>query len=112
MAAVADEGLARLIGVSNFSAQQVERCERVRHVDAVGNQSSLIHWEKLEALREHCVRAGTAFTAYGPLALGLLTGKAGPVQSFSEPLGYQRSLFGPGDLETYITYVERLKPHS
>ena len=121
MAAVADEGLARLIGVSNFSAQQVERCERVRHVDAVENQFSLIYREKHEALREHCVRAGTAFIAYGPLALGLLTGKVDPVRSFSatswgrgksadQLSAYQRSLFGPGDLERHITYVERLKP--
>jgi len=52
-AAVADEGLTRRIGVSNLSAQ-----------------FSLIHREEHEALREHCVRAGTVTLVQGPATGG------------------------------------------
>jgi len=61
MAALVDAGLAHQIGVCNFSGEQVSRCERVRHVDAVENQFSLLHREEHEALREHCARAGVVF---------------------------------------------------
>ena len=43
MAAVVDAGLAQRIGVCNFSPEQVDRCERVRHIEAVENQFSLLH---------------------------------------------------------------------
>lgn len=33
MAAVADEGLVRAVGLCNLTAELVGRCERVRHVD-------------------------------------------------------------------------------
>src|SRR5207248_5387117 len=75
MAALADDGLARAIGVCNYTAEMVRRCEQVRHVDAVQNQFSLLHREEHAALAAHCEAFGTSFIAYGPLALGLLTGK-------------------------------------
>src|SRR5438067_2102283 len=58
MAGLADEGLARAVGVCNFSADQVRRCEQVRHVDAVQNQFSLIHRDEHVALSSHCARFG------------------------------------------------------
>jgi len=121
MAALVDAGLAHQIGVCNFSGEQVSRCERVRHVDAVENQFSLLHREEHEALREHCARAGTAFIAYGPLALGLLTGKIDAGRSYAETSWgrgkteeqlslYQRSLFGREVVGIHLGYVERLRP--
>jgi aryl-alcohol dehydrogenase-like predicted oxidoreductase len=121
MAALVDAGLAHQIGVCNFSLEQVSRCERVRHVDAVENQFSLLHREEHEVLSEHCARAGTAFIAYGPLALGLLTGKIDAGRSYAETSWgrgkteeqlslYQRSLFGREVVGIHLGYVERLRP--
>lgn len=116
MAALADEGIARAIGVCNFTADLVRRCERVRHVDAVQNQYSLIHRDEHAALASHCARFGTTFIAYGPLALGLLTGKTafadtswGRGKAVGQLSSYQRSLFGPEVLEGHLAYVERLQ---
>ncbi len=116
MASLADEGLVRAVGVCNFTAELVRRCERVRHVDAVQNQFSLIHRDEHAALSAHCARFGTAFIAYGPLALGLLSGKTafadtswGRGKTSDQLSAYQRSLFGPDVLEGHLAYVERLQ---
>ncbi len=116
MAALADEGLVRAVGVCNFTQEHVRRCERVRHVDAVQNQFSLIHRDEHTALSSHCARFGTTFIAYGPLALGLLTGTTaftdtswGRGKTLDQLSAYQRSLFGPEVLEGHLAYVERLQ---
>lgn len=116
MAALADEGLVRAIGLCNLSAELVDRCERVRHVDAVQNQFSLIHRKEHRALSSHCARFGTAFIAYGPLALGLLAGKTafadtswGHGRTADELSAYQQSIFGPDVLEEHLAYAERLQ---
>lgn len=121
MASLVDAGLTRRVGVCNFNLEQVQGCERLRHVDAVTNQFSLIHREEHEALRAHCAQAGTAFIAYGPLALGLLTGRVSHGRSFAdtswgrgkteEQLSrYQRSLFATDLLEKHLAYIEDLRP--
>lgn len=116
MAGLAEEGLVRAIGVCNFTTDQVGRCERVRHVDAVPNQFSLIHRAEHEALSAHCARLGTTFIAYGPLALGLLTGTTafadtswGRGKTLDKLSAYQRSLFGPDVLRDHLADVERLQ---
>lgn len=83
MAGLVDDGLVRFIGVCNFTAELVERRERLRHVDAVQNQYWLLRRSEDAAMEGHCQRHGTAFLAYGPLALGLLTGRIDPVTSDS-----------------------------
>jgi len=121
MSSLVDAGLTRWVGVCNFTVDQVQRCEQLRHVDAVTNQFSLIHRGEHEALQAHCAQAGTAFIAYGPLALGLLTGRVDDGRSFSDMSWgrgktedqlspYQRSLFASDVLETHLAYVDRLRP--
>lgn len=121
MGSLVTAGLVHRIGVCNFSLEQVSRCERVCHVDAVENQFSLLHRGEHERLREHCARAGTTFIAYGPLALGLLTGRIDAKRSHAETSWgrgkteeqlspYQRSLFGQEVLGRHLDYVERLRP--
>lgn len=115
MAALADEGLVRAVGLCNLTAELVDRCERVRHVDAVQNQFSLIHRNEHVALSSHCARFDTTFIAYGPLALGLLAGKTafaetswGRDRTSDELSAYQRSIFGPDVVEGHLAYAERL----
>jgi aryl-alcohol dehydrogenase-like predicted oxidoreductase len=120
MTRVVEDGLVRFIGVSNLSADLLKRCEGVQHVDAVENQCSLLYRNEYEALRANCEQQGTAFIAYGPLALGLLTGKIGSRTSFTatswgrgkivdELSSYQRPLFGPDVLPGHLRYVERAR---
>jgi len=65
MAGLVDRGLARFIGVANFTPDLVQRCEAFRHVDAIQDQCSLLVRDRYDLLRSHCERYGTAFLAYG-----------------------------------------------
>lgn len=76
-----DQGKVRVIGCSNFSAEQLEEAEAVsedlgtaRFV-SVQNEYSLLSREVEEAVLPACQRLNIAFIPYFPLASGLLTGK-------------------------------------
>jgi aryl-alcohol dehydrogenase-like predicted oxidoreductase len=76
-----EEGKARFIGSSNFSAWQVEDADRVarergfhRFVGAQ-NRYSLVEREVEDELLPACERLGIGVLPFFPLASGLLTGK-------------------------------------
>lgn len=73
MAGLAEEGLVRAIGVSNFGQDLIERCEAIRHVDSIQPHASLLHRGNL-GLVAWCGERGIGAVAYSPLACGLLTG--------------------------------------
>jgi aryl-alcohol dehydrogenase-like predicted oxidoreductase len=66
------EGKVRAIGVSNFSAALLTRCEAIRHIDSLQPPFSLIN---RAADREiaWCVRHDTGVICYSPMQSGLLT---------------------------------------
>jgi aryl-alcohol dehydrogenase-like predicted oxidoreductase len=75
------EGKARFIGSSNFSAQQIEEADRVarelgfaRFVSAQ-NEYSLLRRDLEDDVLPTCERLGIGMLPYFPLASGLLTGK-------------------------------------
>jgi aryl-alcohol dehydrogenase-like predicted oxidoreductase len=75
------EGKARFIGSSNFSAQQIEEADRVarelgfaRFVSAQ-NEYSLLRRDVEDDALPTCERLGIGMLPYFPLASGLLTGK-------------------------------------
>jgi aryl-alcohol dehydrogenase-like predicted oxidoreductase len=73
VAGLVDSGLVRCIGVSNFTEELIERCERIRHVDSLQPQLSML-WQERRQLLDGCVDNDTGVIAYGPLDFGLLTG--------------------------------------
>ena len=46
MVSLVDDGLVRYIGLSNHSVDQAQRCESLRHVDAVEDRYSLLHRDR------------------------------------------------------------------
>jgi aryl-alcohol dehydrogenase-like predicted oxidoreductase len=73
LARLQDEGRIRYIGVSNFSVEQLEVAEAVRHVDSLQPRLSLIHPEAAESVIPWCAGNGTGVIVYSPMASGLLT---------------------------------------
>lgn len=118
MAGLVDEGLVRWIGVSNFSADLIERCEAVRHVDSLQPQFSMLHRDGRDDLLVHCEKAGTGGLAYGPLAYGLLTGRFDESTRFSDDdwrggghgMGAYDELFAPEPFRRNLAVVEGLRP--
>ena len=118
MGALVDDGLVRWIGVSNFSTDLLDRCERLRHVDSLQNHFSLLHQDGRDDLFPHCREAGTGVLAYGPLAFGLLTGAFDEAKTFSDDdwrggghgmSNYER-MFAPAPFRRNLAVVEALRP--
>jgi len=116
MAALADEGLVRWIGLSNYGREEIERCEAIRHVDSLQPQFSLLHLKHRELIR-WCATNGTGVVAYGPLAYGLLTGAITADTTFGPGdwrgtggASYYERFFAPGKLERSLAVVEAIRP--
>ena len=118
MAGLVEAGLVRWIGVSNFSIELIERCERIRHVDSVQPQFSMLHREGRHDLFPPCEQMGTGILAYGPLAFGLLTGSFEEATTFSDDdwrsgqhgISAYDELFAPGPFRRNLAVVEALRP--
>jgi aryl-alcohol dehydrogenase-like predicted oxidoreductase len=74
MAELADAGLTRWIGVSNFDVELLARCEAVRHVDTLQPPFSMLRRSPADREVPWCQRNGTAVLAYSPLETGMLAG--------------------------------------
>jgi len=117
MARLVDAGLVRWIGVSNFTAEAIERCERIRHVDSLQPHLSML-WQERLPLLDVCSRIGTGVIAYGPLAFGLLTGSITAQTTFPDDdwrsgthgLRAYNQLFATGRLEANLVVVDELRP--
>ena len=115
---VPTEGLVRWIGVSNFGTDLIERCEKIRHVDSLQPQFSMLMRKGRDDLFRFCESNGTGVICYGPLAYGLLTGRFTRETRFGNDdwrggghgVGYYERLFAPGKFEANIDKVEELRP--
>ena len=80
LAELVDAGLARAVGCSHFTVEQLEEADAagatagVRFV-SVQNEYSMTHREPEDGVLAACERLGLGFLPYFPLASGLLTGK-------------------------------------
>jgi len=75
MAELADAGLVRAIGLSNYSIDDVERCHAARPIDVVQVGLSVIDYLDDRASIARCGELGIGVTIYEPLASGVLSGK-------------------------------------
>jgi methylglyoxal reductase len=118
MAGLVEDGLVRWIGVSNFGAGLIERCESIRHVDSLQPHFSMLWQRGRDDLFKLCDSNGTGIIAYGPLAFGLLTGAVTSDTEFGEDdwrggghgMRYYDHFFAPGKLEAFLEVVDALRP--
>ena len=75
MSELADAGLVRAVGMSNYALADIERCHAGRPVDAVQEGLSLVDHLDTRALAARCDALGVGVTIYEPLAGGVLGGK-------------------------------------
>lgn len=115
MAELADAGLVRAIGLSNYELEDVERCHDQRPVDAVQVGLSLIDYLEDRRYIARCGELGIPVTIYEPLASGILSGKTmeqvqaaweGPWRESS----FYKRLLGPGNAERSFAVADGLRP--
>ncbi len=73
MVQLLEEGKVRAIGVSNFDASLLRKCEAVRHVDSLQPPFSLIRRDAAAAEIPWCRANGTGVICYSPMQSGILT---------------------------------------
>jgi aryl-alcohol dehydrogenase-like predicted oxidoreductase len=113
MAALAGEGKVRWCGVSNFSAELLDRCEAIRHVDSLQPPFSLIARETASRELPWCRQHGTGVIVYSPLQSGLLTGSFSRERVAAMPADDWRTRdddFREPDLSRNLTLRDLLGP--
>ena len=112
MADLVTEGKVRWAGLSNFDVEGLERCERVRHVDALQPPFSLIDRSAAPEIA-WCAANRTGVLCYSPLGSGLLTAGFDADRVRDLPAGDWRRTsdeFRPPRLEANLEVVRRLEP--
>jgi aryl-alcohol dehydrogenase-like predicted oxidoreductase len=114
MAELADDGLVRAIGLSNYDLEDVERCHAERHVDAVQVGLNLIDYLDDRAAIARCGDLGIAVTIFEPLAGGILSDKT-PHQVLGYWTGpwvesaFYKRLLSPGRAERSFAVADGLR---
>src|SRR5262245_47128078 len=115
MRMLVDDGLTRLVGLSNFERSDVERCLTVGPVDVLQEGLSMIdHLETLELAR-WCGSMGIGVVTYEPLANGMLTGAITDPADFArvvedhETWPFWQRLFSPGKYERSEAVVDGMR---
>jgi aryl-alcohol dehydrogenase-like predicted oxidoreductase len=75
MVELVEEGTVRAIGVSNFTAEQLDEAVEAGPIAALQNRYSLLERAAEQDVLPRCRELGVSFVPYFPLASGLLTGK-------------------------------------
>jgi len=68
-----EEGKVRAIGVSNFDAALLDRCEAIRHVDSLQPPFSMINRTAARRELPWCAGHESGVIVYSPMQSGLLT---------------------------------------
>ncbi len=114
MAELADTGMTRWIGVSNFDPPLLERCEAIRHVDTVQPPFSLLRRSAGVDVIPWCQQHGTAVLAYSPLESGMLAGSFTRERAAALPANDVRlerpEIFSGPQLGDCLELVDRLRP--
>ena len=113
MAELVTKGKVRHLGVSNFTVELLERCERIRHVDSLQPPLSLIDRSALAELLPWCVAHGTGVLCYSPMQSGLLTGSFSRQRAASLPSDdwrWRDPEFQEPRLSANLVLAERLRP--
>jgi aryl-alcohol dehydrogenase-like predicted oxidoreductase len=112
LAELKEEGLARHIGVSNFSVEQLRRIQQIAPVETLQPPYSLVAREVEDAILPFAERERIGVIVYSPMGSGLLTGAMTRERIAALPEDDWRKhdeRFQEPELSTHLAVVERLQ---
>jgi len=83
LAGLVKDGKVRAIGLSEVSAQTLERAQKVHPIASVQTEYSLWSRDPEDSVLATCKRLGIGFLAYSPLGRGFLTGQIKRFEDFA-----------------------------
>jgi aryl-alcohol dehydrogenase-like predicted oxidoreductase len=107
------EGKARAVGLSNHKVDQLERAERLGHVDTLQPPFSPIRRDVAAAELPWCREHHTGVIVYSPMQSGLLTGSFSEARAAALPADDWRSRspeFQPPRLQSNLALADALRP--
>lgn len=106
-----EEGKIRVIGLSNFSKEEMEEAAKIGRFEVVQPCYSLLWRFTEQDVLPYCIENEIGVVAYSPLAQGILTGKFSEDTEFKEGDGRAKApLFQPGRFEKCLEVADALKP--
>jgi aryl-alcohol dehydrogenase-like predicted oxidoreductase len=112
LAKLQDEGKVRWIAVSNFSVEQLKRCQAIAPVTSNQPPYSLLDRHIEEAILPYCAQHGIGTICYSPMASGLLTGAMTVERAAALPADDWRSRqanFQPPRINRHVRLADLLK---
>ena len=109
------DGKIRHYGVSNFTPEMMEECEKYGHLTANQVGYHMFDRRMESAVLPYCLEKNIGFMAYGTLGFGLLSGAFTPETTFGEGdwrsrgVAFKLPLFQPEEFAKELKVVERLK---
>ena len=115
MAELADAGLVRAIGLSNYELEDIERCHVQRAVDSIQTGLSLIDYLDDRTLIARCGQLGIGVVIYEPLASWILSDKTleQVLAVWDEPWvesSFFKRLLAPGKAERSFAVADGMRP--
>lgn len=105
------DGKIRAIGVSNFSRKQLDEACRYAEIASIQPPYSLFWQKSAREIIPFCLENNISILSYSPLAQGLLTGKFGRTDKFSEDeVRSKQVLCEPDHYARVQNALDRLRP--
>ncbi len=113
IAKLIEEGKVRYGGVSNFSVEQIKRCQAIHPVASLQPPYSMLDRDVEDELLAYCAANQIGVVAYSPMASGMLTGKytRERIDALAENdwRKYKNGHFQEPELSANITLIDGLK---
>lgn len=113
MAKLVQEGKIRAIGLSEASAEIIERAHAVHPIAGLQTEYSIFSRDIEKDILHTCAKHGISLVAYSPLGRGMLTGRfASPSDRPTDENDFRAQMqprFQPGNIESNLKLVEVIK---
>ena len=113
MANLVQEGKIRAVGLSEASAEIIERAHAVHPISAIQTEYSIFSRDIEKDILPTCAKNGISLVAYSPLGRGMLTGRfASPSDCPVDENDFRAQMqprFQPGNIESNLKLVEVIK---
>ena len=115
---VVQQGKVRAVGVSNFTLDQLKKCEATRRVDVVQYDLNMFDRRIEQEILPYCQQQGIGMMTYGSMGFGLLSGTFTADTKFADndyrgtggSPGYDAGILAKEHWQRNLRLVEDLKP--